>query len=163
ADGRYVLFTSFATNLVTGDDNNATDVFVRDLRTGTTTLASAAADGTVAGAGSTGVQLSDDGRKALVRSEASDLLAGSSGRQLYLVNFAKHTTTRVSKPSLCPLHEDYVIAGASMSGDATHVAYGVQCYGTPDPNTALTPAELDLVVRDRVAHTNNVVWRFPFQ
>lgn len=29
-DGRYVAFSSFATNLVPGDSNNATDVFVRD-------------------------------------------------------------------------------------------------------------------------------------
>jgi len=35
ADGRYVLFESFATNLVTGDTNNAADIFVRDRGVGT--------------------------------------------------------------------------------------------------------------------------------
>jgi Tol biopolymer transport system component len=44
-DGRYVAFTSLATNLVAGDANDITDVFIRDLRTNTTTLASLGAAG----------------------------------------------------------------------------------------------------------------------
>jgi Tol biopolymer transport system component len=42
ADGRYVAFGSLATNLVPNDDqaNDIMDVFVRDLRAGTTTIAS---------------------------------------------------------------------------------------------------------------------------
>ncbi|MFZ0825891.1 MAG: hypothetical protein WAO02_00575 [Verrucomicrobiia bacterium] len=36
-DGRYVVFTSSATNLTAGDTNNAQDVFLRDLQAGTTT------------------------------------------------------------------------------------------------------------------------------
>ena len=39
-DGRYVAFASIASNLVPGDTNRLQDVFVRDLQTGTTTLAS---------------------------------------------------------------------------------------------------------------------------
>src|SRR5205823_6247949 len=35
-DGRYVFFDSNATNLVSGDNNNAPDVFRRDLFAGTT-------------------------------------------------------------------------------------------------------------------------------
>jgi Tol biopolymer transport system component len=40
ADGRYVAFDSYATNLVTGDINGKEDIFVRDRQTGTTTLVS---------------------------------------------------------------------------------------------------------------------------
>lgn len=40
ADGRYVAFISSATNLVYGDTNGTTDVFVRDLQAGVTVLAS---------------------------------------------------------------------------------------------------------------------------
>jgi hypothetical protein len=36
ADGRFVVFFSYATNLVPGDTNGAPDVFVRDLALGTT-------------------------------------------------------------------------------------------------------------------------------
>src|SRR6476469_5330391 len=39
ADGRFVSFLSNATNLVPGDTNNQTDIFVRDLLTNTTTRA----------------------------------------------------------------------------------------------------------------------------
>jgi Tol biopolymer transport system component len=38
ADGRYVAFNSYATNLVTGDNNGTWDVFVRDRQLATTTL-----------------------------------------------------------------------------------------------------------------------------
>jgi Tol biopolymer transport system component len=40
ADGRYVAFTSDASNLVANDSNGTIDVFVRDLVNGTTTLVS---------------------------------------------------------------------------------------------------------------------------
>jgi Tol biopolymer transport system component len=39
-DGRYVAFFSSATNLVSGDTNGVSDIFVRDRQTGTTTLVS---------------------------------------------------------------------------------------------------------------------------
>jgi WD40-like Beta Propeller Repeat len=45
AEGRYVVFTSAASNLVTGDTNNTGDVFVRDLRTGLTRRVNVASDG----------------------------------------------------------------------------------------------------------------------
>jgi hypothetical protein len=45
-DGRYVAFQSAASNLVTGDTNGRTDIFVRDLQAGITRRASIANDGT---------------------------------------------------------------------------------------------------------------------
>src|SRR6266508_2040546 len=45
ADGRFVAFTSGATNLVRGDTNGLPDVFVRDRAAGTTELVSVAYDG----------------------------------------------------------------------------------------------------------------------
>jgi len=39
-DGRYVAFESYATNLVAGDTNGFRDIFIKDLRTGTTSCAS---------------------------------------------------------------------------------------------------------------------------
>ena len=38
ADGRYVVFSSYATDLVANDNNGQRDVFVRDTKTGRTTL-----------------------------------------------------------------------------------------------------------------------------
>jgi len=48
ADGRYVAFTSAASNLVASDTNQSDDVFVHDRQTGQTTLVSVASDGTPA-------------------------------------------------------------------------------------------------------------------
>jgi Tol biopolymer transport system component len=78
SDGRYVVFTSSADNLVTGDTNKATDVFVRDLQMGTTTLLSVNASGTAPGKGvSYSPVISMDGRFVLFRSQATDLASGS--------------------------------------------------------------------------------------
>src|SRR5437870_11198264 len=58
ADGRFVAFVSLATNLVAGDRNGATDVFVRDRQTGTTERVSVAFDGTESNDASLGSALS---------------------------------------------------------------------------------------------------------
>src|SRR5262249_2253510 len=54
ADGNAVLFASEATNLVAGDTNQSTDLFVRDLLTQTTERVNVASDGTEANDGSDG-------------------------------------------------------------------------------------------------------------
>src|SRR5262249_50444215 len=45
ADDRFLAFTSLATNLVTNDHNEITDVFIRDLRAGKTRIASLGMNG----------------------------------------------------------------------------------------------------------------------
>ena len=62
ADGRYVAFISSATNLVNGDTNSAPDIFVRDLQTGSTTLASVDSNGVQANKGSSDPFISANGR-----------------------------------------------------------------------------------------------------
>jgi WD40-like Beta Propeller Repeat len=49
ADGRLVAFTSDADNLVAGDGNFDTDIFVHDRQTQTTVRASVRSDGTETG------------------------------------------------------------------------------------------------------------------
>src|SRR5438552_14716419 len=67
-DGRYVLFTSFASDLVTNDTNGVSDVFVRDMVIGKTTLVSVNRAGTYSGSpgflffGSVAKGMSADGR-----------------------------------------------------------------------------------------------------
>ena len=46
ADGRYIVFDSFASDLVPNDTNNRQDVFVRDMKNGVTTRLDVASDGT---------------------------------------------------------------------------------------------------------------------
>jgi Tol biopolymer transport system component len=76
ADGRLVAFRSEASNLVTGDDNGVSDVFVRDLATGRTERVSVDLAGDDPDAWSYYQTISADGRYVCFQSEASDLVAG---------------------------------------------------------------------------------------
>src|SRR5207249_11264627 len=81
-NGRYVVFESEASNLVANDTNGVSDVFVRDLQTGTTTLVSENGSGAGGNGGSTSPVISADGRYVAFVSEAWDLVAnGTDGAQ----------------------------------------------------------------------------------
>lgn len=69
ADGRYAAFVSSATNLVPGDTNGVSDVFVKDLRTGAIRLVTRTADGPT-----DTVALDAHGRTAAFSSAATDLV-----------------------------------------------------------------------------------------
>lgn len=75
ADGRYVAFVSEADNLVTGDTNNARDVFVHDRQTGTTERVSIASDGEQANdTTNTILGITADGRQVAFASWANNLV-----------------------------------------------------------------------------------------
>jgi hypothetical protein len=85
ADGRYVAFISSATNLVDGDTNGVSDVFVRDTCAGapsgctpSTQRVSIASDGTQADDASTSATISATGRYITFRSLATNLDRASS-------------------------------------------------------------------------------------
>ena len=75
ANGRWVVFNSFASNLEKGDDNNKGDVFVRDRIDGTTVRVSRR--GAIDGNGdSFGAAISDDGAYIVFGSRATNLDTG---------------------------------------------------------------------------------------
>ena len=78
ADGRFVAFDSFASNLVAGDTNSRWDIFVRDLMLGTTTRVSAHSAGAQANGGSYWPALSADARFVAFSSDASNLVTGDT-------------------------------------------------------------------------------------
>jgi Tol biopolymer transport system component len=80
SDGRYVAFTSLSSNLVPGDANDITDVFVRDTRTGKTTLASLGGSGNQGGDSSSvgGASFSADDRYLAFSSWASNFVPGDT-------------------------------------------------------------------------------------
>jgi Tol biopolymer transport system component len=78
SDGRYVLLESSASNLVAGDTNNASDVFVRDVVSGTTALVSVATDGGFGDRDSRGAMMTADGRFVTFVSAASNLVTNDS-------------------------------------------------------------------------------------
>lgn len=80
ADGRYVAFRSTASNLVAGDLNRHSDVFVRDLVLGRTTLVSAGRFGRSGRGASTAPAISATGRFVSFTSTAADLVARDRNR-----------------------------------------------------------------------------------
>src|SRR5262249_29399620 len=78
ADGRYVAFESDADNLVPGDTNLSSDVFVHDRVTGDTVRVSVASDGAEADGFSAEPALSADGRYVAFESDADNLVPGDT-------------------------------------------------------------------------------------
>lgn len=94
-DGRFIAFTSVATNLVPADTNGARDVFVHDHLTGTTTRESVGSGGVQANGNSYGPQLSADGRYVAFVSNATNL-ARAAGNQAYVRDRLLGQTTLAS-------------------------------------------------------------------
>lgn len=76
ADGRFVAFASVADNLIDGDTNENSDIFVHDRQTGETSLISRHSNGTLANDYSSNPTLSADGRFIAFHSTASNLVDG---------------------------------------------------------------------------------------
>lgn len=98
ADGRLLVFSSRATNLVAGDTNERSDVFVHDLETGATALVSANRDGAAANGDSSTPAISPDGRYVSFASRASDLVARDRNKlpDVFVRDLATGRTTLVS-------------------------------------------------------------------
>src|SRR4051794_15682590 len=77
-DGRFVAFDSNASNLVAGDTNRATDVFVRDRRRDVLRRVSVATDGAQADGFSYKGAISPDGRYVAFQSSAANLVRGDA-------------------------------------------------------------------------------------
>jgi len=75
-DGRWVAFTSDASNLAPRDSNHAADVFLYDRDARTTVLISRGRSGESANGRSTYPAISGDGRAVSFQSDASDLTCG---------------------------------------------------------------------------------------
>jgi archaellum component FlaF (FlaF/FlaG flagellin family) len=83
ADGRYVAFRSLSSNLVPGDTNGQSDVFVHDRLDGTTTRVSVSSSGAQANLEASGSwagtpSISADGRFVAFESFASNLVPGDT-------------------------------------------------------------------------------------
>ena len=74
ADGRWVVFSSFATNLVPDDTNGHFDSFIHDRQTGLTELVSISSDEMQADAQATTPEVSADGRFVVFWSIATNLV-----------------------------------------------------------------------------------------
>jgi hypothetical protein len=126
ADGRFVMFTSNATNLVTGDTNGTYDVFVRDLVAKTTRLVSRQTNGSPAANASRGWKISDDGRYVLFSSSPS-----VTPNALYRTDLTTGTVVKVADPPVCSFTDTRGTIGlADMSGSGDEAfAFVENCPG----------------------------------
>jgi hypothetical protein len=97
AGANLMAFDSEATNLVPGDTNGFSDVFVRDAKRGTTTMVTVARGGGPANGASSDPVVSADARYVAFRSSATNLVTGAPETGIYLRDLRAHTTTLVSK------------------------------------------------------------------
>ncbi|SDZ16281.1 WD40-like Beta Propeller Repeat [Amycolatopsis xylanica] len=124
ADGRYLAFASSATNLVPGDTNGVSDVFVKDLSKDTVIRTSVAAGGAQADEGSDNVDLSGNGRVTVFRSEAANLVPADGN----------HVADIFSAPALKPGADPY--ADAIAAGTTVGLSNGANALGAPDGKLA---------------------------
>ncbi len=97
-DGRYVVYVSNATNLVSGDTNNLSDVFLYDNQTRTTIRISIGPGGTQADGMSYNPRISADGHYVVFASQATTLVPDDTNNvaDIYLYNVQDQTLSRVS-------------------------------------------------------------------
>jgi len=155
ADGRYVAFSSLATNLVPGDMNGTWDVFVRDRLLGTTELVSVDSARAQGSGESTEPRISDDGRYIAFRSDAPNLVPGDTNGSLdiFVRDRLLGTTERVSIDS-SSAQGNGVSSSPSISPDCRYVAFHSHA-------TNLVSGDMNMVsdvfVRDRQLGTTERV------
>lgn len=148
ADGRYVAFESDATNLqALPDGNPPSDVFVKDMLTGSVQKASVATGGTTAGGFHIDASISDDGRTVAFSSNSPFLVPGDTNSRFDVFVHALDTvtTTRVSVTSAgvqaanCSANPNTGSLDPDISGNGQVVAFISVCTDlVPDDTTGFT-------------------------
>jgi Tol biopolymer transport system component len=129
-DGRYVVFYSGASNLVSGDTNGTSDVFVRDRQAKTTKRVSVSSSGAQGNEGSypglVGRAITQDGRYVVFWSFASNLVSGDTNGapDVFVRDRQAKTTKRVSVSSSCAQGNDDSVGLAISGTDGRFVAFG---------------------------------------
>ncbi len=155
-DGRFVVFTSYATDLVPGDTNQCPDVFVRNRVANTTELVSLSNTGYLGNGYSFACDITADGRYVLFASHATNLVPGdTNGRgDLFVRDRLLGTTERVNVGSAGQQANDDSLGPAAISVDGRYVAFWDYATNLVAGDTNGYP---DVFVRDRVAATTERV------
>jgi PKD repeat protein/Tol biopolymer transport system component len=159
ADGRYVVFTSYATDLVPVETNGR-QAYLRDRLYGLTELVSVSSSGEPAyhswwGAVTQVHGVSDDGRYVVFSSLCDNLVPGDTNEahDIFVRDRLEGTTERVSVSS-AEEQANFHGMEAAISGDGRYVAFSSGAYN-------LVPGDTngygDIFVRDRVAGTTEIV------
>ena len=124
-DGRYVAFASTASNLVPNDTNGIQDIFVRDLQTGVTTLASPGAIPNATGPSrSDSPQLTPDGRYVAFLSTATNLVPGvTTVGEVYVRDLTGAATYLASGNAHTLIAGNAISYNQAISDDGQFVAF----------------------------------------
>jgi Tol biopolymer transport system component len=162
ADGRFIVFTSFAGNLDPADTTGDEDIFVRDRQTNTTTLVSRA--GGANGAKSNGLNdepaISADGRSVAFFSTATNLDPADTDTtgDIYVRDLQAGTTTLVSRAGgAAGAKANQVSITPAMSGDGRYVTFN-SFANNLDPDAVL-PGTSEIYVRDLQQNNTTLVSR----
>ena len=156
-DGRFVVFSSSASDLVTNDNGFfGLDVFIRDRESNTTTLVSENLSGTGGGNGHSSYGMaSTNGRYVVFESVASDLVANDTNdlSDIFVRDLWTETTTLVSV-STNGYSGNGISSDAVMTPDGRYVAFDSLVNNlTAEDGNVLG----DVFVRDLVAGTTALV------
>ncbi len=155
-DGRYVVFWSWANNLVPGDTNHQRDVFIADLVTQTKELVSVTSSGLQASAGCFDPVVSADGRFVAFVTTARLVDDDTNGvSDVYVRDRQTGTTIRASVASGPHGEEANAFCGnPSISADGRFVAFDSSASNLVLDDTNSTQ---DVFVRDLLTHTTTRV------
>ena len=150
SDGRYVAFSSFATNLVGSDTNGQTDVFVRDRQLATTTRASIASNGSQGNSASYACAISGDGGTVAYQSDATTLVPAdtNAARDIFVRNLQAGTTVRASVASDGTQANSDSYGPPSLSANGRYVAFSSDATNLVAGDTN---SQTDVFVRDLVS------------
>ena len=150
ADGRYVAFQSYGTNLVAGDNNSMVDIFVHDRLLGETTTVSVDSSGAQGNNDSYRTSISADGRYVAFESYATNLVVGDNNgtHDIFVHDRQTGQTTRVSVSSSGIEGNGESDAPARISADGRFVAF--QSYAT-NLIAGDTNGASDIFVHDRLS------------
>lgn len=124
ADGRYVVFSSDGDNLVAGDTNSATDIFLHDLKTDTTERISVGSDGAEANSDSYGPYISYDGRYVVFTSSAENLVANDqNNKNDVFIRDRKTGTTSIVSVSTNGVQGNEAGFAVGISGNGKFVVF----------------------------------------
>ncbi len=135
ADGRYIIFYSEATNLVS-PATSGQQVFMRDMQTGTTTLVSANASGVQGNAESYSSSISANGRYVTFHSRATNLVSPATSRQnVFMRDMQTGTTTLVSANTV-GVEGDNDSYRSIISADGRYITFSSEASDLVSPATS---------------------------
>ena len=124
ADGRFIAFSSYASNLVDDDTNGVNDIFIHDQQTGETIRISKSSDGTQGNNTSDYPSISADGRFVAFESQASNLVPNdTNGVKDVFVHDQQTGETIRSSVASDGLQGDRESDSPSISADGRYVAF----------------------------------------